>query len=95
MTLRELLLCGADEEEIVIAAKAYVESRVSLFLLPESGPLNVNEYRCSSCGDICVYGWTEEEAIEEANLAFPGVEIKDCAIVCDDCYSQIMGVENG
>lgn len=56
----------------------------------ESGP---NQYRCDQCGEIFDKGRTDEEAHAEAVQTFgaaldpPG---DPPAVVCDDCYDEIM-----
>ncbi len=53
--------------------------------------LKSNEYQCQMCKGIFEFGWTQEEAEEEAKKAF-GDNVLDtkCGLVCDDCYKQIM-----
>jgi DNA-directed RNA polymerase subunit RPC12/RpoP len=45
---------------------------------------------CSNCGKEFVSGREEAEAQAEARVRFPGVELKDLCIVCDDCFQKIM-----
>lgn len=45
-------------------------------------------FRCEACGGEFKKGWSEEEAqAERRRNRFDQV---DCAVVCDDCYKQIM-----
>jgi hypothetical protein len=53
--------------------------------------LKANEYQCSMCGGIFEEGWSEEEATAELGETFPGASKASCAVVCDDCYKQVMG----
>lgn len=53
----------------------------------ENGP---QQYRCAQCGKVFDKGWSDEEAAAELGRTFPGFEIEDCAVVCDDCFKEIM-----
>ncbi len=51
-----------------------------------------NEFKCDMCKKIYPKEWSDEEAEKEAKYNF-GEEIfqfADTAIVCDDCYKQVM-----
>lgn len=52
--------------------------------------LKANEYKCAQCGNVYEFGWTEEEAKEECMKNFGTYNVKNMAIVCDDCYKEIM-----
>lgn len=54
--------------------------------------LKPNEYRCGACDGVFEYGWTEEEAKEEAKQ-WGDLKPEDMAVVCDDCYKKMMGQE--
>lgn len=52
--------------------------------------LKPNEYQCSECGEVYENGWTEEEAREEALKNFGKDDVSNMAVVCDDCYNEII-----
>lgn len=43
-----------------------------------------DKYECEMCGEEFEFGWSDEEAKQEA--IDNGFDINDCGIVCDDCY---------
>lgn len=47
-----------------------------------------NQYQCENCGGIFEKVRSDEEAQAEAEQEFPGET--DLAIVCDECYKEIM-----
>lgn len=47
-----------------------------------------DEYRCSMCKGIFKSGWTDEEAKAEAEAN--GFNPDTCAVICDDCYKEVM-----
>ena len=50
-----------------------------------------NEYRCTMCGNIYQFAWSDEEAKEEA-VEYYGKEMAENdhpSIVCDDCYEMV------
>ena len=52
-----------------------------------------NEYKCGNCGNIYEKGWSDEEALKEAEANFgkPVSEWKDeDVVICDDCYNLMM-----
>ena len=49
-----------------------------------------NEYTCSACGETFNRGRPEEDALKEKDDLFPDIPIEECAIVCDDCFKEIM-----
>lgn len=51
------------------------------------------EYTCDSCHEVFEEGWTDEEASAEFCKSFPEHDIRDAAVVCDDCYKMLMGNE--
>ena len=51
-----------------------------------------NEYRCEHCKNVFEKGWSDAEALAEAeeNFGKPVVEWNDDAVViCDDCYQKM------
>jgi hypothetical protein len=50
-----------------------------------------SEYKCAMCGDVFEKGQSDEDAKDELQDVFPGFEIADCDLVCDDCYNNLMG----
>lgn len=42
-------------------------------------------YVCAACGLKFLSGWSEAEALAELARRFPGVDVKDCVPLCDDC----------
>lgn len=53
----------------------------------------MKKFRCECCGEVFeeIMG-AEEEAREEAARDFPGEDVEDMAIVCDDCYTAIIAL---
>ena len=49
-----------------------------------------NHYKCARCDGVFEYEWTDEEAIKEKEQNFPSISLKECIIVCDDCYKELM-----
>ena len=49
-----------------------------------------NTYKCYMCKGEFKKGWSDEEAKAEAAEAFPGYEIQDDDLVCNDCYKKAM-----
>lgn len=47
-------------------------------------------FTCASCGGTFNKSWTDEEAATEAKQNFPGVPLSSMAVVCDNCYNQLM-----
>ena len=52
-----------------------------------------NTYTCASCGEMFKKGWSDEEAEAEYGKVFAEAKAasKERAVVCDDCYTLIMG----
>lgn len=53
-------------------------------------------YTCAHCGGTFERGWTDEEAQAESvqNFGVRG-DAPGMALVCDDCYQEIMTRMNG
>lgn len=49
-----------------------------------------SDFRCAACGKIFEKAWTDEEAAAELAESFTGFEPSDCAIVCEDCYQEMV-----
>ncbi len=49
----------------------------------------LNKYRCQSCEQEFLSDNSEEEARNEGSIIW-GLDKKDLAIVCDDCYQEIV-----
>jgi DNA-directed RNA polymerase subunit RPC12/RpoP len=47
-------------------------------------------YKCAVCGGIFDSEWTDEEAEAERQKNFGGEPKEDDALVCDDCYKEII-----
>lgn len=45
-------------------------------------------YKCAMCGEENEKAWTDEEALKEKELLFPGVPLSGCVIVCDTCFEE-------
>lgn len=46
------------------------------------------EYTCEMCGETYIKGWSNEEAKAEAEENFPGMDLTDSGLVCNDCYNE-------
>lgn len=46
-------------------------------------------YECQMCWGLFEFGWSDEEARQEQRDNFPGLA---AAVVCDDCYREMMGI---
>jgi hypothetical protein len=46
------------------------------------------EYKCALCEGVFQTGWSDTEARDELEEKFPGFEVEDCVMVCDDCYKK-------
>jgi hypothetical protein len=42
------------------------------------------EFRCAACDGVFDRGWSDDDAAAELGQTFPGFEIDDCDMVCDD-----------
>jgi hypothetical protein len=49
-------------------------------------------YFCEQCRMTFPKGWSDEEQAAEAAENFPGLPPEHAAVVCDDCYREIMGL---
>jgi hypothetical protein len=49
--------------------------------------LNDNEYECCVCTEVFVKGVSDEEAVAEHGQLFPGHDIDNSCLVCDDCFN--------
>jgi hypothetical protein len=52
-----------------------------------------DEYTCSYCGGTfqrVTEGWSDEQALAEYDERFPAFTYEDRAIVCHDCYLELM-----
>jgi len=47
-------------------------------------------YNCDMCGEHFVSGWSDEEAADEKQQNFGTRPREGDAIVCTDCYEQVM-----
>lgn len=47
-----------------------------------------DEYTCALCKQTFTKGWSDEEALAELKLDFPGFATAECSLVCDGCYQQ-------
>jgi DNA-directed RNA polymerase subunit RPC12/RpoP len=47
-------------------------------------------YTCAHCGKEFESEWSDAEAHAEFDDAFPGADIGDAAVLCDDCYHKVM-----
>jgi DNA-directed RNA polymerase subunit RPC12/RpoP len=47
-------------------------------------------YTCAQCGGEFETEWDDDEPIVEAKKNFPGVDMKDMVVICDDCYTKNM-----
>lgn len=55
--------------------------------------MNPNEFKCDECGGVFEKGWSDEEAYAEQENNFGDMPNEQMAIVCDDCFKEIMGKE--
>ncbi len=54
--------------------------------------MEATEYKCDRCGEVFVKGWSDEDAESEAVEIFGEKALENRAVVCDDCYNIVMGV---
>src|SRR6266567_841058 len=50
--------------------------------------MNDQTYTCAQCDQTFIKGWSDGEAIAELKSSYPGFDIDDCKMICDDCYKQ-------
>lgn len=48
------------------------------------------EYKCFSCGEVFIGGWTDQEAREEQQKNFPGKPDSEMEVVCETCFQKVM-----
>lgn len=51
--------------------------------------IGINEFTCAECGGTFEKGRTDEEALSELKIKFPGHNPEDCEIICDDCWKSL------
>lgn len=49
------------------------------------------DYQCEQCRGVFTKARADDEAWQETKEIFGDVNRQDCAIVCDDCFNEIMG----
>lgn len=49
-------------------------------------------FTCALCGNTYEKAWTDEECFAEKKELYPGIDIEDCVIVCEDCYMEYKNV---
>lgn len=49
----------------------------------------MGSYKCAYCAGEFKSGWTDEEASAEFAENFQGFDIRNAALVCDDCYNKM------
>jgi len=47
-------------------------------------------YVCNVCRETFTKAWSDEEADDELRARFPGVDVTECELVCDDCDKLVM-----
>lgn len=47
------------------------------------------QYTCAACGETYDKGWSDEEAEGELAETFPGFDVEECSLVCDDCFQAM------
>lgn len=52
----------------------------------------MDQFTCSLCHKNYDKERTDEEAMAEAEEEFSAEELEEAAVVCDDCYREIMGL---
>jgi hypothetical protein len=59
---------------------------------PTRGPSapQPNALQCAQCGGEFSSERGEDEAREELARNFPGRSVEQCAVVCSDCYAEIL-----
>jgi hypothetical protein len=57
-------------------------------------PAKDKEFTCDVCGETFIADWTEDEAMAEAEINFPGILKEKMGIACDDCFEKVMAVLN-
>lgn len=49
----------------------------------------MSNYACAACGGTFERIRPEPEAIEECERLFPGEQLEEAAIICDDCFNEM------
>lgn len=52
-------------------------------------------YKCAACGGVFEKGRSDEEALDEKDRLWPDFNLRDCSIVCDDCFKSMGFSEAG
>lgn len=52
-----------------------------------------HEFKCAFCKEIYQNEWSDEEAMKEFNEKFQNLKCKNLIVACDDCYKQILRLE--
>ena len=52
-----------------------------------------NTFVCDECDGTFDKDWDDEEALAELKKNFPGADVSDCGMVCDDCYEELTGFD--
>ena len=47
----------------------------------------INEYQCAMCHNTYERILTDEETLKEKNMLFSDVDVKDCKLICDECFN--------
>jgi hypothetical protein len=51
--------------------------------------MEANEFQCELCRGIYEKGWSEDDAKAEFGKDFPGFQLSDAGLICEDCYNKI------
>ena len=65
--------------------------------MTDNGPADIGKdgrFTCDECGGTFPKAWSDEEAEQEYDEVFTSAKAANIsrAVVCDDCYNQIMGI---
>lgn len=55
----------------------------------------MNTFTCENCGGVFEKARSDEEANEEYEETFPETQGDETALVCSDCYAEILAWYNG
>jgi hypothetical protein len=58
--------------------------------MSQSDAVTRQRYSCAECGCVFYSDWSHEEAVAEAVAAGFDPDAQDMAVVCDDCYAELM-----
>ncbi len=50
------------------------------------GKMNTNQYICAECDQVFTSDWEDSDAILEFEKLYPGKDIKESIVICDDCF---------